>query len=253
MLSAHPDLTPVDIRDALLATSDQANSPDNDYGWGIVNAYDAVLYHGAAFSNKPVWQINDNNNLDVSIKVASQAGIPDDGVSLYYTVGNGSFTELQMNVDTVQDQWITTIPQQVGADTIRYFFSVQDRDDVVAVQPFNAPTLVFSYPEDPRVYSPRHDFVPESFALYQNYPNPFNPTTTIEFDLSRSERLNLDIYNILGQKVKSLIDDKSLRAGKYTYLWHGQDNNGNPAASGVYFYTLRMGNVSESKRMLLLR
>jgi hypothetical protein len=89
--------------------------------------------------------------------------------------------------------------------------------------------------------------------LYQNYPNPFNPTTTISFSVAQtSSFVTLDIYNIKGQKVETLVNDK-LEAGKYAITWNGRDTNGNVVSSGIYFYKISTGKYSETKKMILLK
>jgi flagellar hook assembly protein FlgD len=101
--------------------------------------------------------------------------------------------------------------------------------------------------------------VPHEFELYQNYPNPFNPTTTIHFTVRRSSPAvrnpfltTLKIYNILGQKVKTLVDEAK-PAGSYEVVWDGKDERGNNLASGIYFYRLQIGEQTQTKRMLLLK
>ena len=91
-----------------------------------------------------------------------------------------------------------------------------------------------------------------SFHLYQNYPNPFNPNTSIEFLLSKSGQVKIEIFNILGQKVKTLVD-QYLKAGHKLVDWDGKDNNGNDVSSGIYFYRLQAGDYVDTKRMVLLK
>jgi hypothetical protein len=94
--------------------------------------------------------------------------------------------------------------------------------------------------------------MPTQYTLYQNYPNPFNPTTNIKFALPKSGTVQLDIFNILGQKVVSLVDG-ALPAGQHTVSWDGTDAGGNPVGSGVYFYRLKTGNFEQSRKMQLLK
>jgi len=96
-----------------------------------------------------------------------------------------------------------------------------------------------------------------SFELYTNYPNPFNPSTTISFHVPFNRNrepvsLILSIFNIRGEQIVTLLDDKKV-PGEYKLNWRGVDNLGNPVASGVYFYRLKMGDNVLSKRMLLLK
>ncbi len=94
--------------------------------------------------------------------------------------------------------------------------------------------------------------LPSKFALGQNYPNPFNPMTTIEFELSHREHVTIDIFNVLGQKVRSLVDETKA-AGTYKIEWNGLDNDGKPVSTGVYLYRLRAGDAVRTKKMMLIK
>jgi hypothetical protein len=100
--------------------------------------------------------------------------------------------------------------------------------------------------------------VPTTFMLYQNFPNPFNPITKIEFDINKSgessgiENATLDIFNILGQKVKTLIDCP-LAPGHYSVDWDATDNSGSRVSTGIYFYRLEVGSRNQTKKMMLLK
>jgi len=97
------------------------------------------------------------------------------------------------------------------------------------------------------------DMVPDKFALNQNYPNPFNPSTQITFDVPEgSEHVFLNVYNILGQNVSTLINDV-MSPGTYNVEWDATDAMGNPVASGIYFYELRSKSFTARKKMLLIR
>lgn len=96
--------------------------------------------------------------------------------------------------------------------------------------------------------------LPGTFMLSQNYPNPFNPTTTIQFYVAGNgqSQVNLDIYNILGQKVKSLIDGP-MGAGEHEVEWDATANSGQRVATGVYLYRLAVGSESQTRKMLFLK
>ena len=96
------------------------------------------------------------------------------------------------------------------------------------------------------------DGLPENFTLAQNYPNPFNPSTSISFELPTGSPVTLEIINTLGQSVTTLTD-RFYSAGTHTVDWNGDDANGHPVASGLYFYRLTVGDVSETKKMVLLK
>ena len=91
-----------------------------------------------------------------------------------------------------------------------------------------------------------------SVALEQNYPNPFNPSTTIRFNLDRSQKARLDIFNLKGQLVKTLVND-NLEQGTHSIVFDGTDSKGNSLASGLYLYRLQTPNQSISRKMLLIK
>jgi len=85
-----------------------------------------------------------------------------------------------------------------------------------------------------------------------NYPNPFNPTTQISFSLPSDSYVTLEVYNIMGQRVTSLVNDYR-QAGNYTVTWDGRNDAGSSVASGIYFYRIQAGDYSESKKMMLMK
>jgi len=92
----------------------------------------------------------------------------------------------------------------------------------------------------------------ENILSINNYPNPFNPTTTIMFNLPKDSKVEIDIYNIKGQKVKSLISDDFI-AGKHKLIWNGTNNFNKKVSSGIYFYRLKTNQGIINKKMLLLK
>ena len=147
LLSAHPTWTPMMVREALMKTASQSNSPNNDYGYGIINIWEAI------------------------------------------------------NIDTLLLDGKT---------------------------------------------------IPGEFELYQNYPNPFNANTTIEYDLKTNTRVEIKIFNILGKKVITLVNNIE-SPGRKSISWNGTDQNGNPVGTSVYFYTLVIDEATFTKKMLLIK
>jgi hypothetical protein len=94
--------------------------------------------------------------------------------------------------------------------------------------------------------------VPKSFAVSQNYPNPFNPQTIIKYVLPEPEHVRIVIYNILGQKVRALVDEDQ-EAGEKSVNWDGKDDLGKEVATGIYFYHIKAGDFSTVKKMILLK
>ena len=94
--------------------------------------------------------------------------------------------------------------------------------------------------------------LPFATYLYPNYPNPFNPSTNISFNLSEEGNITIDIFNIKGQKIKNMVNDK-LGVGKHTVTWDGTDNNGNHLSSGIYLYQMKTDTYISMRKMLLLK
>ena len=94
---------------------------------------------------------------------------------------------------------------------------------------------------------------PTEFALFQNFPNPFNPETTIKYNLAEGSDVHLQIYNILGQVVRTMVAERQ-SAGRYQVKWSGTDDRGMPVSSGIYFYQLATGGkFHDVKRLMLLK
>jgi len=94
--------------------------------------------------------------------------------------------------------------------------------------------------------------LPASFSLSQNYPNPFNPDTKIDFALPSPQIVRLEIFDILGRKIKTLID-KRLDAGYHSIQWNGTADDDDQILSGIYFYRLSAGDHIESRKMILMK
>ena len=90
---------------------------------------------------------------------------------------------------------------------------------------------------------------PVQFSLCQNYPNPFNPATTIEFTVPEAGYLKLIIYNIMGQKVKTLVSEY-VTPGVHSVVWDGRDENGTPVSSGVHISHLMMGRKTATMKVM---
>jgi photosystem II stability/assembly factor-like uncharacterized protein len=93
---------------------------------------------------------------------------------------------------------------------------------------------------------------PNEFQLVQNYPNPFNPGTNINYELSKSSQVLLEIFDIQGKEIKTLVN-KYERPGKYSVYWNGKDNTGIHVSSGVYFYIFCAQGYSVSRKMIYLK
>jgi methionine-rich copper-binding protein CopC len=93
---------------------------------------------------------------------------------------------------------------------------------------------------------------PEAFALLDNYPNPFNPETTIKYHLPEAAQVKLEVYNMVGQVVRTLVSNHQ-NAGRYVVQWDAANDNGHSLASGIYLYHVQAGDFRDVKKMLLLK
>ncbi|MCB0312530.1 MAG: T9SS type A sorting domain-containing protein, partial [Calditrichaeota bacterium] len=94
--------------------------------------------------------------------------------------------------------------------------------------------------------------IPTEFSLQQNYPNPFNPTTTIRYGLREDAKVSVKIYNVLGQVVKTLVNNRQT-AGFKTAVWDGTNDFGAKVSSGIYIYRIEANDFVDSKKMILLK
>jgi len=143
------------------------------------------------------------------------------------------------------------IPQGEGGATLNPVIYQRIPVDQIATWPLmpNYPMHYDSTGHPPDASTPAFsENLPQRFALHQNYPNPFNATTIFQFDLSRSSKVTLKIYNILGQEVLTLLSDSPLKAGT-----HKISMNASQLPSGIYIYRLQTMAASVSRKMLLLK
>jgi hypothetical protein len=101
--------------------------------------------------------------------------------------------------------------------------------------------------DDKTIYS-----VPDENQLFQNYPNPFNSTTIINYQVKDAAPVNLEVYDILGNKIRTIVNENKI-AGYYAEYWDGKNDRGLKVPSGIYFYTLKMKNYNRTKKLVLLK
>ena len=136
----------------------------------------------------------------------------------------------------------------VNGATVRLNVKATDGIDTLDVTGENRVLYVNRYD----YLSVENEGLPTEFALHENYPNPFNPSTTLRFDLPYSSDVNLTIYNMLGQKVKSF-DMIGIQAGKHTLRWNATNDLGEKVGTGVYLYQLQTKDFMKTRKMIYMK
>ncbi|MCP4709589.1 MAG: T9SS type A sorting domain-containing protein, partial [Planctomycetes bacterium] len=113
-------------------------------------------------------------------------------------------------------------------------------------------TAAIAFSELIAIEKDQGSIIPGNFRLYQNYPNPFNPETKICYNIPQKSNVDLTIYNLLGQKVRTLVDDNQA-PGPKSIVWDGRNGYGDTVSSGVYLYQIKAGNEIQDRKMLLLK
>ena len=232
------------------------NEPIRGIELDIFHDFSDLTYSGVSRGEKLQGLVNDEGNptSDMTILgnwVEDHVKILAYSVNRARTEGNGVEGSLVHLTYTLADG--ASLP-----DNISFYFTVVNIPGT-SLNP-ELLNVVCSYPDvdNPVVVNTavasadEGSLLPSEYALFQNYPNPFNPSTQISFDVPNSEFVTLRVYNLLGQDVKTLIN-QSMVPGRYTVEWNGNDMLNNDVASGVYFYELRGESFISRKKMLLIR
>jgi len=146
------------------------------------------------------------------------------------------------------DGYIDSIGVKVGAYGVYDNFSIED--ELLVESGDNAISIDIGVGVEVSVDDP--DITPLEFALHQNYPNPFNPETNIQFDLAENSHVSLSIYNLVGQRVATLVD-KTMEAGVYNVKWRGMNERGFSLPTGMYFYEMKTSKYQSVKKLVLVK
>ncbi|HEY6950774.1 MAG TPA: S8 family serine peptidase [Bacteroidota bacterium] len=268
LLSAHPELTPMQIRQALMNTaiplsglSAALSIPNNYEGYGLVDAYDAVLGVGLAFSNLPIVTANDTA-YRVTTWISSKSTLDASSLAFYYRYPSDSlFTRVALLPGRNAHEYSASIPKPpTGVIPVGYFTATDAAGQ--RTSPFDAPNHFFTIQpssDSLRQFFPPVDSVPPAvllptdYVLSNNYPNPFNSTTTIRFYAPTTARVELVVYNLLGQRVKSLFSGTPA-PGWNPVRWNDtKDDAGHSISSGVYFARLTTNHSALTVKLLYLK
>ena len=244
--------------------SDRNRRPVSSIGW---EAFDKSPYNGELDEGEGYtiaeWGLNNPDTLVGGMrssgfhKIAGTeyAAIEDDTTSLYWTghAWGYDFWEGGVSLDLVKKYWKETYGEDV--------FNVGDMIGVAGFIEAPAPEWgtefsrggEFEVGDFVTSVKSEESTIINEFKLANNYPNPFNPSTTISFNVpSQSIKVSLNIYNVLGKKVRTLVNNAEL-SGQQTKVWNGKNDFGVSAPSGIYYYRLESESTSITKSMVLLK
>ena len=256
------------VRHALMSTAvpligayPSFDVPNNFYGYGLIDAYDAVLSSGPVFSNIPIITVKDSSYF-VTTWIASKTSLVTDSLALYYRYPSDTLYKFVALVPGANPHEYNAIIPMPPAGVIPVcYFSAKDAFGT-RTSPFDAPDSLFSvrptsdslqqfYPTVDSVLLP--NYIPTDYTLAQNYPNPFNATTTIQFYTPTSSNVQLAVFNLLGQRVKFLFQGASV-AGWNTVRWNeAKDDYGHSLTSGVYFARFKAPGSVLTLKMLYVK
>lgn len=135
-----------------------------------------------------------------------------------------------------------------------YLKSESDNAHLFYCEPLDSSTLAkLGFTRFPTSVERVDNNIPASFSLEQNYPNPFNPSTTIRFSIPQSEIVSIEIYDVQGELIKTLIKNSDQSTGTFELKWDGKDNSGKIVPSGIYFTRMSAGKFNQVQKMVFLK
>lgn len=233
ILQANPSLTPMEVRDAMRETASQANLPNRFMGWGILNALQAVNY----FST-PVELISFN------------ASFADGKIILRWSTAtetNNSGFEVLRSIDKLNWDKITFVNGNGTSTEIQKYFYTDIPNADKSIHYYRLKQIDFDGSQNYSKIVEVSVHSPEDFRLYNNYPNPFNPETSIKYALPENAVVKISLYDLLGCKIRDLVDD-FLQAGNHEVILNASD-----LASGIYFVRMQTGDFSDCIKINLIR
>jgi subtilisin family serine protease len=244
LLSASPYLTNRQVRDIFLETSDNTAFPNNSRGYGLISAVKAVSFPNIHFiSSSSLYMLN---------KIYIDKNVVSSSVHINYTVANNKPVDTTMTFDGTF-RFNYTFPSFPSNEEVDFYFTYLDSQGHTYRDPANAGVHYKYLSGSLNVALNLSLNSPLDYGiLSQNYPNPFNSSTTIRFKSVGNQSGELDIFNILGERVRTIYIPNSI-AGENSIQWNGKGNFGNTLPSGIYVYSLNLAGSFYTKKMVYLK
>jgi serine protease AprX len=274
MLSANKNLTPLQVRGILRYYASNHLSPNNNMGWGIIDAQQSVdsarrldNVTPTIIHTQPFTTTTDTGTLTFKARIFDNGIIRNtrsmEAPRIYYRKNTGnewsaytSANFTSVNVDT----FYFRIPGSSINTQVEYYFATQDialPNPLASTLPAGgsginppgttAPSTQFAFIIDASSISTNNSNTPDEYKLFENYPNPFNPVTNIRFLIKESGLVTLKVFDVMGRLVTTLMNQK-VSAGDYTVKFYGTN-----ISSGVYFYRIESGNFIDVKKMCFVK
>ena len=254
ILQAHPELDPMDVREALRETADRSAAPDTNTGWGIVDAYEAVFFHGAAFTRFESSVSPDSQKLFIDFCVHYKEAIRTD--SVFFTYGleiDGPFNRIHAELlDEASQRYRVELPPEIDPEDLLFYCEAEDVTESRYTGPIDAPEGLYRFPDSTSGTGPSPASLPVSIVLHQNYPNPFNDRTVFAFEIDRTFHVSLTLFDVRGREVVKLLDSV-VTPGAMEIAWDAVGNSGERVASGLYLCVLKAGEEHRVRKVLLSR
>jgi len=236
LFSVYPGITNVQARAILQKTASIYTSPNNDIGYGIVSAENAVSY--------PVY-ITANYEVTISKTFLNNDIVDENSIVLNYSLDRGrSYSSVQLNK---QNNYYYQYGFPAGS-VVYFYYTYKNTGDQNS---YNAPSSgAYMFSSNDISLVSKENIV--SDILSNNYPNPFNEKTKIEYYADNTQTIELTIYNVLGQKVKTLFNGK-VEKGLHQFTWNGIDDHSVKCSSGIYIYVLNNSGNLNVKKMVFLK
>ncbi len=231
-------------------------------GWNGETKQDEVMNRESVPEN---WVLMSGTRSNMVVIAETPYGLRTTTYALHIGVfddeGNCRSIGVKQNLEGNDFWYFTIVGNEEVAEKKELYFKIYDKDAGKTYR--SEETILFANnttlgsPDKPIKITFAPEFtdeqvVPTVFGLYQNYPNPFNPKTKIEYQLPKDTQVEISIYNIRGEKVRTLVNEKK-KAGYHNVIWNGIDDRNRELSSGVYLYRIKTDGYSAIKKMLLLR
>ena len=219
-----------DINYGIVDYSNYLDTPDTD---APVSSPNNVIKSASGSDVQLLWQANPESDLA--------------GYKVYYGSPTGYSFDNVIDVGNVTSYTLSGVSVSDTIAVTAYDIDADGNDDQI-----EGHESWFAYAGYPTGVEENLFSLPKSFYISQNYPNPFNPETTISFSIPKDSKVEISIYNVKGQKIKTLTNE-NLQSGYYKVIWNGKDENDKSVSSGIYFYKMETDNFSLIKKCILLK